>query len=67
MPFDADIAKTYSGASVTALAKYQEALTGYQCFAGDPFTLLDEAIADSPGFAMAHVLRAWIPLQRAAW
>jgi len=62
MPFDADIAKTYSGASVTALAKYQEALTGYQCFAGDPFTLLDEAIADSPGFAMAHVLRAWIPL-----
>ena len=47
-----------SGASETAADLYRRALDGYHCYAGEPFPLLRAALADSPGFVMAHVLIA---------
>ena len=49
-----------SGASQGAAEKYQQALGAYHCFAGDPFGLLDAALADSPGFVMAHVMKVYM-------
>jgi tetratricopeptide (TPR) repeat protein len=49
-----------SGASQVAAEKYQQALSAYHCFAGDPFGLLDAAIADSPGFVMAHLMKVYM-------
>jgi tetratricopeptide (TPR) repeat protein len=51
-----------SGASVAAAEHYQKALDAYHCYAGDPFPLLQQAIADSPGFVMAHALVAYMTL-----
>lgn len=51
---------TLSGASTGVAELYQKALHAYHCYSGDPLTPLDEAIADSPGFVMAHVLKAWL-------
>lgn len=51
-----------SGASVNAAEKFQEALYAYNCYAGDPLTPLDAAIADSPRFTMAYVLKAYLTL-----
>jgi hypothetical protein len=47
-----------SGASETAADLYRRALDGYHCYAGEPFPLLRAALAESPGFVMAHVLIA---------
>ncbi|HYE44280.1 MAG TPA: tetratricopeptide repeat protein [Caulobacter sp.] len=51
-----------SGASQAGADKYQQALEAYHCYAGDPVPLLDEAIAESPTFVMAHVLKAYLHL-----
>ena len=51
-----------SGASAKAVAAYDAAVSGYNRFHGDPVALIDEAIADSPAFVMAHVLRAYLHL-----
>lgn len=51
-----------TGASAQAADKYQAALDAYYCYAGDPLTQLDEALADSPRFVMAHALKAYITL-----
>ncbi len=51
-----------SGASANAAAAFDEALDAFHCYAGDAPGLLDQAIADSPGFVMAHVLKAWMNL-----
>lgn len=51
-----------SGASAAAAEKFQQALHAYHCYAGDPMTPLEEAIADSPRFTMAHVLKAYLTL-----
>ncbi|TAJ70916.1 MAG: tetratricopeptide repeat protein [Phenylobacterium sp.] len=51
-----------SGASATAAELYQKALDAYHCYAGEPFPLLQQAVADSPGFVMAHVLMAYMTL-----
>lgn len=51
-----------TGASPQAAALYRDALAQYHCFAGEPFRLLSEALADSPGFVMAHVLKAYMTL-----
>ncbi|WP_332767004.1 tetratricopeptide repeat protein [Phenylobacterium sp.] len=47
-----------TGASPKAAQAYCEALSLYHRMGGDPFTLLEQAITDSPGFVMAHVLKA---------
>ncbi|MGA0607725.1 tetratricopeptide repeat protein [Phenylobacterium sp. VNQ135] len=51
-----------SGASAFAAEKFQQALHAYYCFYGDGMAPLDEAIADSPRFVMAHVLKAYMTL-----
>jgi len=62
MPFDADPAMPFTGASPAALDLYHQALEAYHCFAGEPIGLLGQAIADSPGFTMARLLKAWLPM-----
>jgi tetratricopeptide (TPR) repeat protein len=63
MAFDADIeTKTYTAATPATLAAYEAALHQFTCYAGDPFTPLNDAIAEAPGFVRAHILKAWMPL-----
>ena len=51
MAFDADTeTTTYTGATPAALAAYETALHQFTCYAGDPFTPLEDAIAEAPGF-----------------
>ena len=49
-----------TGADGTALPPYQRALAGLQCFAGDPVSAVEEAIAARPDFVMAHVLKGYL-------
>lgn len=51
-----------TGASALAAQNYETALDAYYCYAGDPITPLEEAIADSPQFVMGHVLMAYLTL-----
>jgi len=51
-----------TGASPRAAELYQTARERFHCYAGDSFTPLEEALADSPAFVMAHVLKAWMTL-----
>jgi len=62
MSIDIATAQRLSGAGDAALARYETALAGFQCFIGDPVTALREATDDSPGFVMAHVLNAYVHL-----
>jgi len=66
-----------SGAGADAIAHYEAARRELQCYVGDPVASADRAIAASPGFVMAHVLKAWLyllsteagaqPIARACW
>lgn len=47
-----------SGATAEALAHFEKGLSDFHCYYGNPFEPLDAAIAASPDFAMAHVMRA---------
>ena len=51
-----------SGASAAATENYIAAVEAYHCFAGDAGGLIEAAIADSPAFTMAHVLKAYLHL-----
>jgi len=51
-----------SGASADARDHYERALGLFRLYSGDPVAAVDAAIADSPGFAMAHLLKAWLNL-----
>lgn len=51
-----------SGATARAADLYGEALGAYHCYTGEPFPLLRAALADSPDFVMAHVLKAYMTL-----
>ena len=51
-----------SGATAAAGALYRDAVGEYHCYAGAPFPRLRAALADSPGFVMAHVLKAYMTL-----
>ena len=53
---------SYSNASGAALDDYLAALDSFYCYVGDTITPLDRAIADSPGFTMAYVLKAYLHL-----
>ena len=57
MPFDTIIEGKLTGASAAARTNFERAVWCYNCLCGDPLTLIDEAIADSPGFVMAYVLK----------
>ena len=49
-----------TGASPQALAHYERSLHELQCFVGDPVASVEQAIAASPGFVMAHVLKGYL-------
>src|SRR4051794_35329622 len=49
-----------TGASPEALVHYGRSLHELQCFVGDPVTSVEQAIAASPGFVMAHVLKGYL-------
>lgn len=49
-----------TGCSPRSLEIFERALAQFQVYAGDPLATADQAIAESPGFAMAHGLRAWL-------
>jgi hypothetical protein len=49
-----------SGASVAALDAWERALGRWRAWRTGADAALDAAIADAPGFVMAHVLRAWL-------
>lgn len=51
-----------TGASPAAAELYQTALGAYHRYAGDAMSPLDAAIADSPRFVMAHLLKAYMTL-----
>lgn len=51
-----------TGATQDGLDHFEQALAELQCYRGDPVATVDKAIAASPGFAMAHALRAWLHL-----
>lgn len=66
-----------SGAGPDAVGAYEAARRELQCYVGDPVASAERAIAASPGFVMAHALRAWLyllsteagaqPVARASW
>lgn len=47
-----------TGASPKAGELYDQSVAEFQCYRDDPVATIDAAIADSPDFAMAHILRA---------
>src|ERR1700754_289622 len=49
-----------TGASAAAAEHYQQALDAYHCYAGQPMKHLHRALSDSPGFVMAHLLKAYM-------
>jgi hypothetical protein len=51
-----------TGADSVGLAHYERAVADLQCYRGDPVAGAEAAIAAAPGFAMAHVLKAWLHL-----
>ena len=52
----------YTGADQGSLELFAQARYELQCYIDDPVATIDKAIAVSPGFAMAHVLRAYLHL-----
>ncbi|WP_138933248.1 tetratricopeptide repeat protein [Roseovarius arcticus] len=53
---------TLTGAGETALPYYETAIAELQCYRADPVASIDAALAESPDFAMAHALKAWLHL-----
>ncbi|MER9879995.1 tetratricopeptide repeat protein [Mesorhizobium sp. M0118] len=51
---------TLSGATEAWLSSYSRAVRELQCFIGDPVGSIDRAIADDPGFVMAHVFKGYL-------
>ena len=49
-----------SNATPGAAASFDAAVRSFNIYCGDPLARLDEAIADSPAFAQAHLLKAFI-------
>ena len=51
-----------SGADAASLGLFEAALAELQCYVVDPVATIDEAIARSPSFVMAHVMKAYLML-----
>jgi len=47
-----------SGATTEAAAHYEQAVTAFNLYRGDPMAALDRALEAAPAFAMAHLLKA---------
>jgi tetratricopeptide (TPR) repeat protein len=51
-----------TGANTKALELYESAICQFNCYVGDPIATVDTAIAESPDFAMAIALKAYLLL-----
>ncbi|RWC43509.1 MAG: tetratricopeptide repeat protein [Mesorhizobium sp.] len=51
---------TFSGATEAGFTPYSQAVRELQCFIGDPVASIDRAIAEDPGFVMAHVFKGYL-------
>ena len=51
-----------TGAEPASLPAYETALNQLRCYIGDPVASVDQALAASPRFVMAHALRAYLHL-----
>jgi tetratricopeptide (TPR) repeat protein len=49
-----------SGATQAGFVPYSQAVSQLQCFIGDPVASVDRAIAQDPGFVMAHVFKGYL-------
>ncbi|MEP0519935.1 MAG: tetratricopeptide repeat protein [Hyphomicrobiales bacterium] len=49
-----------SGANPDAVELFDKAVEAFSLYRGDPVDLLDKAIKLAPGFAMAHILKAYM-------
>ena len=49
-----------TGATVTALDAYEQALAAFQSWRGDPARSIAAVIEETPCFVMAHVLHAYL-------
>lgn len=49
-----------SGASQAALESFEQALSEFQCYIGNPFAAVDRAITAAPDFVMAHCFKAYL-------
>ncbi|MFV9474277.1 tetratricopeptide repeat protein [Advenella sp. RU8] len=47
-------------ASAEAVDYYDQAVAAFNIYTGDPFSLVNQAIEVSPGFAMAHIFKAYM-------
>lgn len=52
----------FSGAAPASIEFYRQALRQFQCYIEDPVASLDAALAETPGFAMAHAFKAYLNL-----
>ncbi len=57
-----ELGNSVSGAGAAAMETYARALHEFQCYIGDPVATIDEALASSPDFVMAHAVRAYLHL-----
>ncbi|TIT59578.1 MAG: tetratricopeptide repeat protein, partial [Mesorhizobium sp.] len=57
MPIKDTFGLAVSGATEAGFALYGQAVRELQCFIGDPVNSVDRAIAQDPGFVMAHVFK----------
>jgi len=51
-----------TAASAASLAHLERGIEQFRCYIGDPVASAEQAIAESPGCVMAHVLHAWLHL-----
>lgn len=51
-----------SGANAKSLELYETAISQFNCYVGDPVATCDAALAESPDFAMALALKAYLLL-----
>jgi hypothetical protein len=49
-----------SGASPEAMSFFDQAVSEFNVYRGDPVATVDRALAAAPGFVMAHVLKAYL-------
>lgn len=49
-----------TGATPESADDFAAALAAFNCYRGDPVGLLDRAVEASPGFAIAHILKAYL-------
>ncbi len=62
MTFKDALGHPLSGASASSLEPYEQALRELRCYIGDPLGSIDRALAHSPRFTLAHLVRAYLNL-----